>query len=146
MPVLYRGSAVPKGEPCEKFAKETTVFTYVLHGICTKGFRGSEGLDTCGRFCLGTPAAYDENDKALAATRSAVPWLVATAGPVCADTFLAYSIGVSPEFGEGDFSFLVTVVLSNCGCDLSAFFAEKIEILGVSAATELGSACCCVEA
>jgi hypothetical protein len=132
-------------ELCESLAKGTTVFTYMVHGVCTKGFCGSAGFDICGRFCLGTPTADDETGKAFVTTGSAVPWLVATAGPFCTHTLL-YSIGVSPEVGEGDFFFLVTVVLSNCGCDLSAFPVEMTEILGVSAATELGSACCCVAA
>jgi len=116
------------------------------YGACTKGFCSSAGFDTCGRFCFDTPTADDETGKAFVTTGSAVPWLVATAGPFCADTFLVNSIGVSPEVGEGDFFFLVTAVLSICDCDLSAFSVEMTEILGVSAATELGSACCCIEA
>jgi hypothetical protein len=95
---------------------------------------------------LGNPTADNETGKAFVTTGSAVPWLVAAADPFCADTFLVYSIGVSPEVGEDDFFFLVTVVLSNCGCDLSAFSVEMTDTLGVSATTELGSACCCVEA
>jgi hypothetical protein len=133
-------------ELCESFAKETTVFTYALLCVCTKGFCGSAVFDNCGRFCFDIPTADDETGKAFVTTRSAVIWLVATAVPFCADIFLVYSIGVSPEVGEGDFFFLVTVVLSNCGCDLSAFSVEMTEILGVSAAMELGSACCCVKA
>ena len=135
-------------ELCESFAKEITVFTYMLHGVCTKGFCVSAGFDTCGRFCFGTPTADAGN--AFVTTGSAIPWLVATTVPLCTDTFLVYSIGVSPEVGESDFFFLGTVGLSNCGSDLSAISVEITETLGVSAGKEFGagfgSACCCAEA
>jgi hypothetical protein len=120
----------------------------VLHGVCTKGFCISAGFDTCGRFCFGTPTVDVETGKACVTTGSAIPWLEATADPLCADTFLVYSIGVRPAVGEGVFFFFDTAALSNCGCDLSAFSDKMTEILGASAANELGaggSVCCCVE-
>jgi hypothetical protein len=134
----------------ESFAKESTVFTHVMHGVCNIGFCVSAGFVICGRLCFGIQTVDVATGKAFVTIGSDIPWLVATAVAFCVDIFLVYSIGVSPEVGEGDFFFLGTDLLSNCGCDLSAISIELTEILGISGAKELGasfgSACCCVEA
>jgi hypothetical protein len=78
----------------EGSVKETAVFTYVLHGVCTEGFCVLAGFDICERFCFRTTTVGAETGKTLVTLGSSVPWLV-TATVFCTDTFLVslYSIG-----------------------------------------------------